>query len=86
MPAFQQFSLTPIGKANLTQIPRVRIECRVEEVNEQGQWVTIADFTGASALEFPTILRTLTDQQNAYIIEQIAYTVVLMQANLWTPG
>ena len=86
MPAFQQFSLTPIGRANLTQIPRVRIECRVEEVNEQGQWVTVANFTGANSIEFPTELRNRSDAEVAFIIEQIAYTLVLMKAGLWPQG
>jgi hypothetical protein len=86
MPAFQDFSLTPNGRANITQMPRVTIACRVEEVNEQGQWVTVADFTGANAIDFPAELKNRTDAEVAYIIEQVAYIVVLMKAGLWTQG
>ena len=82
MPAFQDFSLTPNGRANITQMPRVTIACRVEEVNEQGQWVTVADFTGANVIDFPAVLKTMTDAQIAYIIELVAYQVILIQAGL----
>jgi hypothetical protein len=67
-------------------MPRVTIACRVEEVNEQGQWVTVADFTGANAIDFPAELKNRTDAEVAYIIEQVAYIVVLMKAGLWTQG
>ena len=43
---------------------------------------TIADFTGANAIQYPAVLATMSADQRATLMDQIAQTIVLIRAGL----
>jgi len=85
--SLQQFSITPTGRANLTQIPRATITGVVEVLNEAtNTWSVLADYTGANALEFPTEMRNRTDAEVAEVVAVVSRMLLLMKAGVWDGG
>lgn len=42
----------------------------------------LADFTGPNTIHFPAVLSTMTVEQRAELLEQIAQTIVIIKAGL----
>jgi hypothetical protein len=74
----QNYSLTAGGAATLT-LPQHTIAGRV---TDSTTGATLADFTGDSALSFPSVLATLTAAQRDELLSQIAQQILLMKAGL----
>ena len=71
MAQFQQFSVVRTNKT-------FTIQARV--LNDAG--VQVADFTGANALVFPSVMATLTDAQVDALAQVVANWLVLTKAGL----
>ena len=71
----QNFGYTE-GAAVNVNVPETVITARVEEDNG----AVLADYTGPNALHFPAVLSTMTVEQRAELLGQIAQTIVLIKA------
>lgn len=76
MPDLQNFSITPQASANIN-VPRATIAA---QVTDSGTGEVLSDFTGGNALQFPSILTTLTATQRRDLIDLIATTLIMMKA------
>lgn len=76
MPDLQNFSVTAASAVNVN-VPRFTISCQVV----QGATV-LADFTGANAIQFPSVLSTLSAAQRRELVDLIANTIVYQKAGL----
>lgn len=81
MPDLHNFSITPLGNANVN-VPRAQIECQVVESVVNG--AVLADFTGANAIIFPGVISTLTAADRQELAQMIANWLVLKKAGLPT--
>jgi hypothetical protein len=79
MPDFLQYAITPLGNASVT-VPRATIAALI--VDSMDQSITIADFTGANALNFPVVLTTLSAADRAELIQMLAGWLLLKKAGL----
>lgn len=74
----QQFAVTPQSASNIN-VPRASITAQVFDADTNA---LLSDFTGANAIQFPSVLSTLTVQQRSDLVNQIAQTIVFMRAGL----
>lgn len=75
MADMQQYTVALTGQGGV-QTPRASIAARVTD-STTGQ--TLFDFTGANALNFPAVLRDLTDAQFEALIRDIIGPWIVMQ-------
>jgi hypothetical protein len=73
----QNFGYTE-GAAVNVNVPDIAITATVEA--DGG--AVLADYTGPNALHFPAVLSTMTVEQRAELLSQIAQTIVLIKAGL----
>ena len=71
----QNFGYSEQAAVNVN-VPDTVITARVEEDNG----AVLADYTGPNALHFPAVLSTMTVEQRANLLGQIAQTIVLIKA------
>lgn len=77
MANFQEFSVTPGAAAQVTaQIFTVAVSIQEDD------GTVIADFTGANALQWPTDLAALTEEQRLQLLQVVVNDFVLMRAGL----
>ena len=76
MPDLQNFSITAASAVNVN-VPRFTIQCQVV----QGTNI-LADFTGANAIQFPSVLSTLSAAQRRELVDLIANTIIYQKAGL----
>lgn len=67
MADMQSYSVTLLGQAGV-QTPRASINARITN-SETG--ATLFDYTGANALQFPAVLRDLSNERFMFLIERI---------------
>lgn len=68
MPDLVQFSITRLANASLS-VPRWSVAGKIVDSKTQQQ--TLADFTGANAIIFPTVLGNLTTAQQDDWVAQV---------------
>ena len=78
MADLQNFSVTTASAVSVV-VPRFTIQAKVVD-SQSG--ATLADYTGGSALQFPSILATLSAQQRQDIIDLIATLIINQKAGL----
>lgn len=78
MPDLQQFSITPQASASVT-VPRALIAAKVTD-SQTG--ATLADFTGANALQFPAVIATLTAADRLELAQLVADWLIKKKAGL----
>lgn len=78
MPDLQNFSITPQGAANVN-VPRAVISA---QLTDEHNGELLNDFTGANAINFPGVLSTLTAQQRASLVQDVAQRIILMRAGI----
>jgi len=76
MPDLQEYSVLVDAAANVN-VPTHTISARVIE----GQDV-LADFTGDNAIHWPSVLSTLTVEQQQQIAQNNANTIIFMKAGI----
>ena len=76
MPDLQEFLITPQASANIN-VPRATISAKVTD-SSTGE--VLSDFTGANAIQWPSVLTTLTATQRQNLIDLVATTIVMMKA------
>lgn len=74
----QNFTITPQSASNIN-VPRATITAQVFDATTNA---LLADFTGGNSLQFPSVLSTLTADQRAQLINDIAQEIVLMRAGV----
>jgi len=77
MANLQNFSVTAQAAANVN-VPMFKIEAEVYDDEEN----LISDLTGENAVVVAGLSSTLSAEQRAYLIDQIAITIVYMTAGL----
>lgn len=80
MPDLQNFSVTPGTAANVN-IQRFTIECQITDSNTGA---VLHDFTGANAIQWPSVMGTLTAAQRRSILQDIVNRIIYMRAGLET--
>lgn len=78
MADFQNFAVTRQSAANVN-VPTHRLEA---QLTDSGTGAMLADFTGDNAVEWPSVLATLTTQQQDQIASDLAQQVLLWKAGL----
>lgn len=76
MPDFQNFQIQRAAPAQVN-VPTHTIEVSVQE----GQTV-LADFTGENAIRFPSVLATLTPEQQDEVVADLAPKLIQWKAGL----
>ena len=76
MPDLTDFSITPQGSSSVT-VPRATIAGKLVD-SQTG--ILLADFTGANAIQFPSVLATLSVAQRKDIIDLIATLIINQKA------
>ena len=76
MADMQNFSITAGSAAQVTVLDWL-VACLGQDGSE-----VIADYTGANALHFPSVLSTLTESQQQDLLSQIATQIVMIKAGL----
>lgn len=85
MADLQAFSVVQNGAMNINQCPRYVITGQYEQSNPTtGMIEIIADFTGANALDFPNVLKTLTLEQINFLVNKWSPDLLAIKAGLLT--
>lgn len=73
------FSVTKVGTVQAT-IPVVTISCTVVDSADQSK--VLADFTGANAISFPTVWKTLSADEKDEFADMVADWLIRTKAGL----
>lgn len=73
----QNFTKTP-GGAVQVNVPKFTIECQLVDSNGG----ILSDFTGANAIQFPSVLVGLTNAQYREIMDTLAPLLIKMKSGL----
>ena len=76
----QQFSMNPAGPANVN-VPTHEITGQILDLSQTPPTV-VADFTGANAIQFPSVLGTLSQEQQAEIMELVGQRILQMRGGV----
>ena len=78
MPDLQNFSITPQVSININ-VPSYVIAGRITD-SQTG--TVLADFTGLNAIQFPSVLGTLTAQQRRDLLDLFVTQLIFAKAGL----
>lgn len=78
MPDFNNFAVTRQDAANIN-VPTHKFEGKI---TDSTSGATLADFTGANAVLWPSVLSTLTATQQDQIATNLAQQILEMKAGL----